>query len=102
MEKRIFLLIGLLIFTGCQTIVSISNSDIEVKKGVPIAAVVGELSFFNLYTPKLSIVEQLAKKCPGGRVTGVETVLLKRELIILQDYSLYSTATCLNSLEPNR
>ena len=76
---------------------SISQSDMKVIKGHEIEAQDNQAGFLNLTSPDLSNMKELAKKCPGGSVTGIETVLRKRELIIIQVYDLQSRASCQNS-----
>jgi hypothetical protein len=41
----------------------------------------------------------LAQRCPGGEISGVETALVKRELIIAQIYELRAKASCQSSAE---
>jgi hypothetical protein len=84
--------------SSCQTIVSISQSDIDVKKGTGISVSDSQMGFFNLSTPHLSVDQKLANSCPGGHVTGVETTLLKREFIVVQTYDLHAKASCQGSV----
>lgn len=91
-----FFITSILISTqlACQTIVSISNSEMDVKKGKEVNVSDSRLGYFNLIVPDISVNEKLAKNCIGGTVTGVETILLKRELFIVQIYDLMAKASC--------
>lgn len=92
---KAFLILATFILSSCQTIVSISQSDMEVKKGHAIDVEVQELGYLNLIAPtNISVQKELAVKCPGGRITGVETMLLKRELVLVQIYDLKAQASC--------
>lgn len=90
-----------LMMGGCQTIVSISQSEIRVHKGKQIVANDETYNILNFLEPQISIKSLLAKQCPGGLVTGVETVLRKREFIILQKYNLSASASCQDAVEGN-
>ena len=88
-----FAYLGLLTLVGCVTIVSFSQSDMKVENGHRVEAHDRGLGFLNLYVPDLSSNTQLAKLCPGGLVTGLETSLRKRGFLIVQDYQLNTVAS---------
>lgn len=94
--KFAFQIIFLLLLSSCQTIVSVSMSDMDVKKGVEIEAFDSRHGLLNLLTPRFHLNEMLAKKCPGGSVSGVQTSLLKREFVLFQIYDIQASASCQN------
>lgn len=97
MRIMIFLtLIGSIGLCGCQTIVSSSHSDMVVKKGQTVKAYDNRTGILNLTTPDLTVSETLAGKCPGGIITGVESILRKRDFLIVQFYDLDVTGSCQN------
>lgn len=99
---KTLLLVSVFILCGCQTIVSISQTDMEVKKGHQILVSDSEFGLLNLLAPTyLSVQEKLAKKCLGGKVTGVETMLLKREFVLFQIYDLKAQASCQDAVASN-
>jgi hypothetical protein len=85
---------------GCATIVSFSQSDLKVTKGRQLRARQEFYGILDITVPQISISENLAKQCPGGLVTGVETTLQKRDLIIYQIYVLEAKASCQGEADP--
>ena len=83
---------------GCQSILSVSHSDMTVKKGAQIFVRDSDFGILHLFTPDISVSGKLASKCPGGLVTGVEATARLRDFIIFQIYSLEAKASCQDSV----
>jgi hypothetical protein len=83
-----------LLLSGCASIVSVSQSDMKVYQGHAIDAEDHGYGFMELSIPELSTNKSLAKQCPAGTVTGVETVLTRYDFFFVQRFDLNSTASC--------
>lgn len=85
---------------SCSSIISLSQSDLIGNSGSRINFVITERGILGLTTPTFDVNTQLADKCRGGTVTGVHTILKKRDLLILQEYELLVNASCQNAKNP--
>lgn len=76
MMRSILFLLSSMIFAGCVSLQSVSQSSIPAKKGREITAQAGKViilgfNFDNDYVDAVS--EDLKRQCPQGKISGILT-----------------------------
>ncbi len=81
--------------TGCVSVYAHSLSDGASAAGEPVESRDEGVGLFQLFAPDLEVRGDLARKCPSGRLSSVETVGWKRDWFgVVQVYDLRARATC--------
>ncbi|MBT4762217.1 MAG: hypothetical protein HOO06_11005 [Bdellovibrionaceae bacterium] len=92
--KLIVLWISLFL-SGCASVQSTSVSNIITSgKSKIIQAYVDGIGILHLTTPELLILPELSSQCKGGTVHGIQTKLILRDLLLIQQYEMHATALC--------
>jgi hypothetical protein len=80
---------------GCITHYAHAVSDTTTTGGTPVEGYDEGAGFFLLWVPDLDAATDLRAKCPGGKVTGVETQGTVRNWFgVMQVYKVYARGLC--------
>lgn len=94
MSKRIVTLLAVISVFGCQSIHSISMTEIAPGNTKLISAEESSFDILHMSAPDMKIQPKLREQCPEGIINGVQTTLMVREFILFQIYDLKASAYC--------